>query len=265
METPDGVVVADDMSFEMAFNEDPTQVVETPEPAVVEPEPAVAEPEPVAKVAAPVVVDESRYQRLEAEIAELKKPKVEVAPVVEAKVLSDEEENFLNEFKEEFPDAVKALSIQRKAIDAEIDKRVQTAIASAVAQMNTSLAPMINSANESAHERFVREITTVHPDAQQTLQEVEQWITKLPTGLRAAYDSILDKGTSADVVELFTMYKAATGKTTQSPAPVAAPKVDQEKEAKLRKMEGVRTERTGVSADPDPYDFESAFAQATKR
>lgn len=270
------LAVDDDMSFELAFQEglgvEPQEepITEPPTEEVEEPteEPVVEEPpveEPKVEPAPPAV--DPRYQQLEAEINALKQsaakppePKKE-----EVKVLSDEDEAFLNGFREEWPDAEKALAIQRKALEAEMDRRVQAAVQTAITQVQSSLAPFVQTAKETAQDRFVREVTSVHPDAQQVLPEIEQWVKKLPAGLSKAYDSILDNGTSADVVELFTIYKKAVGKVPQAPAKQEKdPVVEKEKADKLQKMTGVKTERTGVSAEADPYDFETAFAQACK-
>lgn len=272
MPTQNGMVAEDDISFDLAFAE---SLGGSPaaEPEVAPTEPATegetANEEPVAepKVEVEVTVppqDDTRYRKIEEELAELRKVQVAPTPKPEEpkKLFTDEEEAFLEEFGKEWPDAQKALAIQKKAWEADTERRIQAAVQTAVQSLHSELAPVVRTAQESAQERFIHEVTTAHPDARTLMPEIERWIKTLPSGLGRAYDAILDSGTAADTVELFNMYKKATGKS--APAPVVAPQVV-DKEAKLQKLEGVRAERTGVSAEADPYDFESAFAQAVKQ
>lgn len=277
MTVKDGMVVTDDMSFELAFNEtaapkeEPKAEIPTEEPKeepkadvpTEEPkeepkaEPPVEEPKEEPKPEPPK--EDPRLAALEAELAALKaaaQPKEE--PKQEAPVLSQEDEEFLNGFREEWPDAQKALLLQRKQLEAEFDKKLQAALAKVQEQM----APFAKVVQETEQDRFVREVTAQHPDAQMILPSVEKWVGALPPALRKAYTAILETGTSGEVSELFSYYKQLH--PTAPAAPAATKEKDKAREARLDKMAGVRSERTGITAEPDPNDFEGAFAQAAR-
>ena len=76
-------------------------------------------------------------------------------------------------------------------------------------------------------------------------------------------NNVLYRGTVKQVVQLVTQFKGATGKGLQPEAdPDPAPENTTDKQRRLSNMEGVRTQRTGVSVDDDPDDFDGAFDKA---
>jgi hypothetical protein len=62
-----------------------------------------------------------------------------------------------------------------------------------------------------------------HPDADSMheSQELKDWIGRQPSFARAGYESVLQKGSTAEIIEFFDTFKAATGKT-QAADPKAA-------------------------------------------
>ena len=125
------------------------------------------------------------------------------------------QEDVLKEFKEQYPDmaAVLAPALQ-KAIDA--------GVAVKVADLKRELTASIDSdADRKAHfdaiDRGVPDF-----DALTKSGEVDAWIKTLPTLQRHGANAIMGKGTAAEVVELFTQYKATLGKPADIPVPTKA-------------------------------------------
>lgn len=234
----------------------------TPEPPVVEPpvvEPPVVEPPvvtpPVApeppKVEPPVVTPPAAPAAPEPPAP---------APVIEytAEELAD-----LESVKKDFPEVTKALAAQERLLTEKFGALLQTE----VAKVQQTLAPVYASAAQSTQAQFKQAIAAVHADAETLLPDAEAWITTQPKFLQDAYNRVLDNGTVAEVVEFFTTFKTATGRT-ETPAAGKTPEelaaeatIAAEKAKKLASQEGVKNVRTPSRKDNGPLDFETAFNQ----
>jgi hypothetical protein len=223
---------------------------ETPPLAVVE-EPEVTTPP--APVAADVALT-NRIAELEASLIEQTKPAAVAPTSPEPAVLSDVDQEVISEVEEDWPTINRALEIKIS----QLEGRLSQLITGKLGEVQQQIAPLAKNSNESAQDKFMVTIRSAHEDADALLPRVEQWIEAQPSYLRPAMNNVLDRGTAAQVIELFTNYKLAAG---EAPA-VAATVVDTGTERRLAGMEGVRTQRTGVSADDDPSDFASAFESA---
>jgi len=106
-----------------------------------------------------------------------------------------------------------------------VDMRVQEQVSAA---LNKALAPIQQKQQIDAVQSHMSAIYAAHPDADSIAEskELADWIAAQPSFARAGYQAVLEKGSTADVVEFFDTFKAATGKTTQQtttvPADVAA-------------------------------------------
>jgi hypothetical protein len=113
-----------------------------------------------------------------------------------------------------------------EAISSGIKKLVDANTASARTELEarfaTALAPIQKQQVDSATELHFKTIETAHPDAEAIAEsaEMKQWIERQPAFVRDTYAGVLKEGTAAEVVELMTAFKEATGKTTQA-APAA--------------------------------------------
>jgi hypothetical protein len=221
---------------------------ETPPLAVVE-EPATPP--------APVAADEAltnRIAELEASLLEQTKPAAVAPTPPEPAALSDEDQEVITEVEEDWPTINRALEIKIS----QLETRLGQLITGKLGEVQQQIAPLAKTSQETVQDKFMVTIRAAHEDADALLPRVEQWIEAQPSYLRPAMNNVLDRGTAAQVIELFTNYKLAAG---EAPA-VAATVVDTEAERRLAGMEGVRTLRTGVSAEDDPSDFASAFDRA---
>jgi len=102
-----------------------------------------------------------------------------------------------------------------KGIQTLVNQRVEAALAPLNAKLEPIQAKQVVDAN-TAH---YNAIYSKHPDADSIAEskELADWIASQPSFARAGYQTALSKGSTAEVVELFDTFKAATGKT-----PVAA-------------------------------------------
>ena len=106
-------------------------------------------------------------------------------------------------------------------------KGIRTLIRGEVEQMRTEFNSVVNPLKQTqadnAQTAHTDAIYAAHPDADSIALSVElsDWIAAQPSFARAGYESVLQKGSTAEIVEFFATFKAATGKT-QAADPKAA-------------------------------------------
>lgn len=109
-----------------------------------------------------------------------------------------------------------------EALAKGIQKLVEMRVERAMAGIRQDIAPLQEDKAKSARAAHYAEIYKAHPDADSVAEskELSDWIESKPSFARDGYRAVLEKGTAAQVVELFTAFKSeATGKTgTPSPS-----------------------------------------------
>ncbi|KWR85504.1 MULTISPECIES: hypothetical protein [unclassified Pseudomonas] len=105
----------------------------------------------------------------------------------------------------------------RALIGTEVPALVEKLVEAKLAQAVTPLQQKHQSDAQDAHFRAISE---KHPDFDSVIEskELSDWIAKQPTFAQAGYNAVLEKGTSAEIVELLDSFKAAT----QPPQPAQA-------------------------------------------
>lgn len=83
------------------------------------------------------------------------------------------------------------------------------------------LAPLQQQQAVSAEQAHFTEIFAVHPDAESIVEskEFNEWKDAQPSFLKDAYETVLDKGSAAQVVELLGLYKSNTQSGQQAAQP----------------------------------------------
>lgn len=101
------------------------------------------------------------------------------------------------------------------------------------AELKAELAPIRQQNQKAAATTHYDAILAKHPDAESIAEskELADWIASQPTFARAGYQAVLQQGSTAEVIEFFDMFKAATGKTNQQPAAAPAAVADAAKAA----------------------------------
>jgi triphosphoribosyl-dephospho-CoA synthetase len=142
----------------------------------------------------------------------------------------------------------------------QLEGQLAMALGGIEQRIKGEFAPMSRVVAETAQDKFLTTIHSVHPDADTLLPEVDKWIASQPKFLQATYNQVLENGSAQDVVAVYDTFKQATGRTGQSEQQESkAPS----REQRLRQMEGVKAERTSATAISDD-DFEGAFNRAAQ-
>ena len=109
-----------------------------------------------------------------------------------------------------------------EALAKGINKLVEQQVAARMAAIDAKLKPIEQQAATDATTAHFNAIYSAHPDADSIVesQEFAVWKGAQPAVVRAALDQALEKGSSTDVIEVFSAFKAAT----QQQPPAAAGK-----------------------------------------
>jgi len=223
-----------------------------PEPPVVEaakPDPVVVAPPPPPEPAKPEPTPEPP------------------APVVTAdEAFTEEETVLLDSVNANFPEIRTLLDSVKRVTIAQVENKFMAKIAELETKLSQSFAPAINVAQTVAHDRFMTAVLGAHSDAGELLPKVEEWVKTQPEFLQDSYNAVLDKGTAAQTIKLYDIFKKETGSAQVPPLP---PPEDAEakatKERKLRSQEGVRTRQVAQKGGIDENDFEGAFRAASTK
>ena len=117
-----------------------------------------------------------------------------------------------------------------EALAKGINVLVAQQVASMTAQMRGELASVVQPLQAKqavdATQAHYQAIYAKHPDADSIAEskELGDWIARQPSFVRTGYESVLAKGTTAEIVEFFDAFKAATGKTPAQGNAQADPK-----------------------------------------
>lgn len=113
-----------------------------------------------------------------------------------------------------------------KGIQALMSKQVAQLSAELRGELAQLVQPLQQKQAVDATQTHYEAIYAKHPDADSIAEskELTDWIARQPSFARAGYESVLQKGTTAEIVEFFDTFKAATGKTKAGTAQ-ADPKV----------------------------------------
>ncbi len=106
--------------------------------------------------------------------------------------------------------------------DAALEKGITEFTAAMVqAKVDAALAPLQQQQQTDAVTQHFTTIYTAHPTIDSMLEskELEDWIKAQPSYAQPAIRQAIDKGTAAQVVEVFNDFTKATGKAPPAPSP----------------------------------------------
>jgi hypothetical protein len=123
------------------------------------------------------------------------------------------------------------------------------------------LAASVAANNAERHEAAIR---AAHPDADEVVPLVGEWIKKQPAYLQAAYQKVYDDGSTKEVNDLFTRFKTETGYKVPVVKPVvpAKPGPTAEEIASGAPV-GTRRSAPNPKGGVDKDDYDAAFDEAT--
>jgi len=204
---------------------------------------------------------EAKIAELERKIAEQSKPREEPKAEESKSPLNEDDNTALKAMKEDWPEMTRGVEAMMKSFKADIQGEIKQAV-SAVFQQ---LAPALQTVENVATNTFLDQLEKRHTDAEKIYPQVESWVKQQPGALSAAYKNILDTGTVAEVSEIFTLFKKATGFAERQPRETTQKReVPAEKSRRVEQMRTVKRERTGLSAEIDENDFDAAFERAAQ-
>ena len=298
--TDDSEVLTDDeKAYSDAFSEmqkpqvdepDATDdtVVEGESDAVVDDgEPAVAGDDPVASDDAvpgtdapdtdaadetppvPAAADQSQIiEELQAQIEQLKQaqqapqpqPEPE-APPEQKPLYTDEEQQLLKQYAEDWGDVQKGEALTRRA---EYQQLVQYIFD----QIHGVYGPALDYVEGRSGRDQYADIKARVDDYDDVRDKAIEWAGQQPEYLKAAYQQVIDNGTAEEVAHFINLYKQATNYGKTAPAPAAsvapapaAPTPDPKKAAAAAALKVVRTKRSEDRTEPDVNDFSAAFKE----
>lgn len=134
-----------------------------------------------------------------------------VAPTVQ-----DNQANIVQQAIDEGVDPAIFGDFDEKGLADGIQKLVDMRVSAMVQkQFETVLAPMQQQQQVSAEQAHFNEIFTAHPDAESIVEskEFSAWLDNQPSITKDAYNTVLNKGSASQVVELLGLYKSGTQST----------------------------------------------------
>lgn len=174
--------------------------------------------------------------------------------------LTDDEKALQKEIEKDFPDVAKVMEIQQRISDAKWERQFSEFQNKLIEQ----LKPTISTVNAVAADTWEKQVYGAHPDAQDLLPQIEEWVEQQPLKrVRDAYNDVLDNGTAQETIELFNMFKKERGLAGKAPEEKKPAASNKEKEDKLNSMEGVRG-RQDTNKNEAPSGFDDAFEKASK-
>jgi len=172
---------------------------------------------------------------------------------------TEEEKQFLESYRNDWPDIAKAEALQRRAEYAQLVDFV-------FAQVREAINPLNETVETLATRTHLEELQTKVEDYDDVRDKVVEWVQAQPAYLRAAYEHVITQGTVEEVADLVDRYRkengvepkpAAEAATQQQPRDTELPAATKKAAAGLAP---VRSKRSQPSATADPADFDAAFA-----
>ncbi len=104
-------------------------------------------------------------------------------------------------------------------IQAMIDTGIKKGLEAFQQQVQTMVAPAVKVSENAALDAHFAQIDEAHPDREAIIEDVGKWIESRPAFIRDHYAQVFEKGSAAQVVELISEFKEATGyKPSQTPS-----------------------------------------------
>lgn len=231
------------------------KVVEPSKPAAEPPKGATeppAGPDPIERLADLL----QQQQRTE-------QPRDRGAPPPQPRpMFSPEEATAITEFYKEWPEIARAQELAIRAAVQQTTDHVFREMANFLGPRLTLLEQLANNVQADTLERRIPDIDTI-------ADKVAQWVDTQPDYLKAAFTTVMERGTPDQVEDLVGRYRQATGTAAPAliapaqpaqPQPAAAPPVLSPAARKaVAALAPVSGKRTAPTVGGEPQTFEDAF------
>lgn len=246
---------------------DPLQADEQkPDPAQppVEQKPDAAKPDPMAQLTDAVKALGDRMPPAKAEAAPPAddKPGKFEPPALE---LTAEQKKSLEEFDKDWSDVSAAVKVREQVALHAMETKFAATLNAVLQNLYTELAPVLQTHVTSAVDSHFSAIKKAHPDYDQVVDLMPEWIGKQPKYLKDTYQRVYESGNAEEMTDLTSRFKEATGRATpqqpsgNQPSNPKAP-LDKTKADSLAPVGGQRT--TPQPRGVDLNDFDGAFDEA---
>ena len=176
---------------------------------------------------------------------------------------TSEEKAALDVLKKEWPEQHAAIEARLKSSAHDVQRQVHAAVQEALKQVGAVVNPLAASVAADAAERHEAAIRAAHPDADEVVPLVGEWIKKQPSYLQAAYQKVYDDGSTKEVNDLFTRFKTETGYKAPVVKPVVLAKPGPTaEEIAAGAPVGTRRAAPNPKGGPAMDDYDGAFEEA---
>jgi hypothetical protein len=229
-------------------------------PAAVAPEPTPAEPVAVVEPPKPAPTADDILNRLDQIVSKTPAPAAEPAPAPAAAeeappLYSDEEQQFLAGYEKDWSDVTKGEALRRRAENAALVQFI-------FSEVGKVLNPLRETTEVLAQRTHYTDIEQKIGQYDDSLRDqVEAWIATQPDYLQTAYNDVINKGTSGQVVDLVARFRKETGQAPQPAETKGVTELSGATKQAVAALAPVDTKRTVIEQKDDPNDFEGAFSR----
>jgi hypothetical protein len=174
--------------------------------------------------------------------------------VAEEPIYSDEEQQALAKYAEDWPEIAQGEALRRRSEYKQLVDYVFTEIA-------RNLGPVLQTTQTMAQMQHLSQLQTAVPDYGEVRDRVIDWALQQPPYLKNAYERVIREGTADEVVDLINRYRQETGTArTSAPAAPRATELSSQAKKAAAALAPVSSKRSTNTGSIDPMDFDGAFA-----
>lgn len=183
------------------------------------------------------------------------------AETQEAPILSADEEASIATFQKEWPEEAKAISAMQRSLGVGVIDHVFKQIAPVIKQLEETVQSL---ATRAHHGDLVQSIGEY---SDEFVDQVATWIDTHPAYLQKAMKDVITGGTAAEVSDLVSRYREATGtapsagEQKQAPAPKGGDELSGAAKQAAAALAPVGSKRSVVQNPDDASDFDAAWAK----
>lgn len=178
-------------------------------------------------------------------------------------IYSEEEQAKVDEFKAEWPDVAEGIELLMKGYRQRIMQEMSQ-------QIEPMVTPAVQFAQQSQAQQHVQQLEAAHPDYATIYDDIVGWVDEQPEYLKNAYTQVAQNGSTQEVIDLISRFKAETGRDQTKPEK-SQPKAEKrdrtlpdEAKKAAASLGVVNSQRSAQAKAEDPNDFEGAWADATR-
>lgn len=185
----------------------------------------------------------------------------ELADQPDQSVYTEDEQAKVDEFKAEWPDVAEGIELLMKDYRQKIMQEMSQ-------QIEPMVSPAVQFAQQTQADQHVQQLEAAHPDYATIYNDIVGWVDGQPEYLKNAYTQVAQNGSTQEVIDLISRFKAETGKAQPEKPQPKAEKRDRTLPDEAKKAAAslgvVNSQRSAQAKAEDPNDFEGAWADATR-